>query len=47
MALPFFSYGGTNMMSAFFAVGTILSVGIHTYREKKRTLLRKVVVNRG
>ena len=22
MALPFFSYGGTNMMSAFFAVGT-------------------------
>ncbi len=27
MALPFFSYGGTNMLSAFFAVGTILSVG--------------------
>lgn len=30
MALPFFSYGGTNMLSAFFAVGTILSVGIHS-----------------
>ena len=44
MALPFFSYGGTNMMSAFFAVGTILSVGIHTYREKKHALMRKVFV---
>ena len=43
MALPFFSYGGTNLMSAFFAVGTILSVGIHTYREKKHTLMRKVL----
>jgi len=43
MALPFFSYGGTNMLSAFFAVGTILSVGIHSYREKKRAFLRKVV----
>ena len=42
MALPFFSYGGTNMLSAFFAVGTILSVGIHTYREKKHALMRKV-----
>ena len=44
MALPFFSYGGTNMLSAFFAVGTILSVGIHTYREKKHALMRKVVM---
>ena len=44
MALPFFSYGGTNMMSAFFAVGTILSVGIHSYRDKKRVLLAKVVM---
>lgn len=32
MALPFFSYGGTNMLSAFFAVGTILSVGIRACR---------------
>ena len=44
MALPFFSYGGTNMLSAFFAVGTILSVGIHSYREKKHALMRKVFV---
>jgi cell division protein FtsW len=36
MALPFFSYGGTNLISTFFAVGTILSVGIHSYTERKR-----------
>ena len=40
MALPFFSYGGTNLLSAFFAVGMILSVGIHSYRERKRTFMR-------
>ena len=44
MALPFFSYGGTNLLSAFFAVGTILSVGIHSYREKKHAVMRKVIV---
>ena len=44
MALPVFSYGGTNLLSAFFAVGTILSVGIHSYCDKKRALLRKVVM---
>ena len=38
MALPFFSYGGTNLLSAFFAVGTILSVGIHSFRDRKRLL---------
>ena len=43
MALPFFSYGGTNLLSAFFAVGTILSVGIHSYRDKKRILARSVL----
>ena len=42
MALPFFSYGGTNLMSAFFAVGTILSVGIHSYRDRKREAIRSV-----
>ena len=42
MALPFFSYGGTNLLSAFFAVGTILSVGIYSYREKKHAIMRKV-----
>lgn len=44
MALPFFSYGGTNMLSAFFAVGTILSVGIHSYRAKKAALARRVLM---
>ena len=44
MALPFFSYGGTNLVSAFFAVGTILSVGIHSYRDKKRVLARSVLM---
>ena len=36
MALPFFSYGGTNLLSAFFAVGTILSVARHTGKDGKR-----------
>ena len=44
MALPFFSYGGTNLLSAFFAVGTIFSVGIHSYRDKKHMLGRKVLM---
>ena len=44
MALPFFSYGGTNLLSAFFAVGTILSVGIHSYRDRKRAFIKKVVM---
>ena len=43
MALPFFSYGGTNLLSAFFAVGTILSVGIHSYRDRAHMLGRKVL----
>ena len=41
MALPFFSYGGTNLLSAFFAVGTILSVGLHSARASTRVLARK------
>ena len=44
MALPFFSYGGTNLLSSFFAVGTILSVGIHSARDRMHTLVRKVVL---
>lgn len=36
MALPFFSYGGTNMLCSFAEVGLILSVGIHAYRVRKR-----------
>jgi len=46
MALPFFSYGGTNLLSAFFAVGTILSVGIHTYCDRQHQLVRKVLSRR-
>lgn len=44
MALPFFSYGGTNLMSAFFAVGMILSVGIHSISDRKRVMMRSVRV---
>lgn len=36
MALPFFSYGGTNLLATFFASGTILSVGIHSSADSKR-----------
>ena len=46
MALPFFSYGGTNLLSSFFAVGTILSVGIRTFRDKQHQLARKVLMRR-
>lgn len=44
MALPFFSYGGTNLLSSFFAVGTILSVGIHSYKDRKRRIPNKVLI---
>lgn len=47
MALPFFSYGGTNMISTFIAVGTIFSVGIHSGQDKKRQLAAKVVMRSG
>ena len=43
MALPFFSYGGTNLLSAFFAVGTIFSVGLHSVQDRKRQVLARVV----
>ncbi len=42
MALPFFSYGGTNLIASFFAVGTILSVGIHSLPKAKRRVSAKV-----
>ena len=45
MALPFFSYGGTNMIASFFATGIILSVGIHSLPDRRRDFMRKVVVN--
>lgn len=43
MALPFFSYGGTNLISSFIAVGIIFSVGLHSYRSKQSFLGRKVL----
>jgi len=45
MALPFFSYGGTNMLASFFAVGIILSVGIHSLQDRRRDFVRKTVIN--
>ena len=47
MALPFFSYGGTNMIASCIAVGFILSVGIHSYKEKKSKLRSSVYMKRG
>ena len=47
MALPFFSYGGTNLIAACIAVGVILSVGIHSYKEKKMKLRSRVYMRRG
>lgn len=44
VALPFFSYGGTSMLSSFIAVGLIFSVGIHSYMDQKREFIRKVVM---
>lgn len=47
MALPFFSYGGTNMISTFIAIGSIFSVGIHSGQDKKRQMIAKVVMRNG
>lgn len=41
MALPFFSYGGTNMVATFIAIGFIFSVGIHSADSASRRLSRK------
>jgi len=46
MALPFFSYGGSNMVCAFISVGTILSVGIRSWMEYERGHSRKFVTTR-
>ena len=40
MALPFFSFGGTNMISSFLSVGLIFSVGIHSREDDKRSFDR-------
>lgn len=44
MALPFFSYGGTSMLSTFIGVGMIFAVGIYGGQDKKRQLVNKVVM---
>lgn len=41
VALPLFSYGGTNILSTFAAIGLIFSVGSHAQLDKRRTLLRR------
>ncbi len=41
MALPFFSYGGTSMLSSFLAVGLIFSVGLHSGEARRPFALRK------
>ncbi len=47
MALPFFSYGGTNIVVTYFAVGVILSVAFHGAKEcanrHKRRLSRVIM----
>lgn len=40
MALPFFTYGGTNIFCAFTAVGLILSVGRYAYSAGKKVYRR-------
>ncbi|MCR5414456.1 MAG: putative lipid II flippase FtsW [Kiritimatiellae bacterium] len=42
MALPFFSYGGTNMIASLVAVGFIFSVGLHSSKTRRRPVARKV-----
>ena len=44
MALPFFSYGGTNLITVGVATGLIFSVGIRALKEKKRALLKRIVI---
>ena len=45
MALPFFSYGGTNMITTFLAVGFIFSVGLHALKDQDKPFTRKTVAN--
>ncbi len=44
LALPFFSYGGTNLVGSFIAVGLILSVGLHSTPTRRERLASKVVM---
>ena len=46
LALPFFSYGGTNLVVAMFAIGTLVNVGrqVDGYNDKPSPI--KNIVNR-
>jgi cell division protein FtsW (lipid II flippase) len=41
MALPFFSYGGTNLVCAFVAVGIIFSVAVHSSAARRAAGARR------
>jgi cell division protein FtsW len=47
LALPFMSYGGTNLVTALFAVGTLINVGMHidVSDERLHTHLARDAVN--
>ena len=38
LALPLISYGGTNLMSALFAIGVIINVGLVTMRTERKNM---------
>ncbi len=47
LALPFMSYGGTNLITALFAVGTLMNIGMHVavYDERMHTEVVRNAVN--
>ena len=47
LALPFISYGGTNLLTALFAVGTLVNVGLHVdvFDERLHTQVARNAVN--
>jgi cell division protein FtsW len=47
LALPFMSYGGTNLVTALFAIGTLINVGMHVdvSDERIHTHLARDAVN--
>jgi cell division protein FtsW len=47
LALPFLSYGGTNLVTALFAVGTLINIGMHidVSDERLHTHLARDAVN--
>jgi cell division protein FtsW (lipid II flippase) len=47
LALPFLSYGGTNLVTALFAIGTLINIGMHidVADERLHTHLARDAVN--